>query len=78
MIPFDGEELGILEVAFTVLTIVVFTVLTLAVRGVEHLVGTDGANVEKKADIADLAGLVVSVLLVIYLVVALVVSERFT
>jgi len=34
------------DVAFIVLTIVVFAVLALAVRGVERLVGTDSADVE--------------------------------
>ncbi|MGH3854284.1 MAG: hypothetical protein ACRDR6_12485 [Pseudonocardiaceae bacterium] len=36
------------DVAFIVLTIVVFAVLALTVRGAERLVGTDGTNVENE------------------------------
>ncbi|MEO7194292.1 MAG: hypothetical protein ABIZ05_05635 [Pseudonocardiaceae bacterium] len=36
------------DVVFIVLIIVVFAVLALAVRGVERLVGTDGANSENE------------------------------
>ncbi|MGH3828595.1 MAG: hypothetical protein ACRDQX_15720 [Pseudonocardiaceae bacterium] len=49
MVPSDGEEPGMPDVAFIVLTIVVFAVLALAVRGVERLVSTDGATVENEA-----------------------------
>lgn len=46
---FDGEEPEMPDVAFVVLTIAVFAVLALAVRGVEHLVGSPSTATSSSA-----------------------------